>query len=157
MLSLGARVAKTVLEPSAPPLRLSPSVVSIETTGCSSADVTANAVILVVDDDADTLDLLRCLLVHEGFEVRTASDGAEAIESLRSHRPDAVVTDLMMPGITGHEVVEFVRTSGALAGLPIAVVSGHPELAPAGCEVFAKPLVFKRLLDFLSKHTAPTG
>lgn len=113
--------------------------------------------VLIVDDDGDSRSLLQDLLIHEGFVVRTASDGAEAIESLRAERPDAVVTDLMMPGLSGHEVVEFVRGTERLADLPIAVVSGHPHLAPAGCEVFAKPLPFKRLLSFLTTSARLRG
>jgi CheY-like chemotaxis protein len=110
--------------------------------------------ILIVDDEEDARDLLQLLLERSGFEVRAAADGGEAIEALRSsRRPDAVVTDLMMPGLVGQELVEFMRSSDSFATIPIAVVSAEPELAPANCKVFAKPLVFDKLLRFLCTRT----
>jgi CheY-like chemotaxis protein len=117
--------------------------------------VSAAKLILIVDDEEDVRDLLQTLLQRAGFEVRAAADGAEAIEQLRGpRRPDAVVTDLMMPGLVGQALVEFIRSNDELATVPIAVVSSQPELAPADCQVFAKPLVFDELLRFLCSRTA---
>ena len=61
--------------------------------------------VLVVDDDPDIRSLLALALDHAGLSVRVAADGAEALAALAEHAPDAVVLDVMMPGIDGFEVL----------------------------------------------------
>jgi two-component system, sensor histidine kinase and response regulator len=75
--------------------------------------------ILLVDDDALVLELYRKKLARGGFEVRTAADGLEAIKALGSFRPDLVVLDLLMPKMSGTDVLKFIRTKPALAKLPV--------------------------------------
>lgn len=79
--------------------------------------------ILIVDDEPDTLVLIRDLLEGEGYEVRTAEDGASAIESLRRHSPDLIVLDLMMPGMDGFEFVRHKTKLGLADGVPIIVLT----------------------------------
>jgi DNA-binding response OmpR family regulator len=66
--------------------------------------------ILVVDDEAPILDLVRGYLEREGFEVETASDGPAALEAMRAISPDVVVLDVMLPGLDGIEVCRQLRT-----------------------------------------------
>lgn len=66
--------------------------------------------VLVVDDEAPIVDLVREYLVAEGMDVATATDGPAAIAAVREHRPDVVVLDVMLPGIDGFEVLRQVRT-----------------------------------------------
>jgi hypothetical protein len=54
-----------------------------------------------------------------------------------------------MPGIVGQELLEYVRAEQGLAEIPIAIISGSPELAPDGYEVFPKPIDSVALLDFV--------
>jgi CheY-like chemotaxis protein len=75
--------------------------------------------ILLVDDDALVLELYRKKLALGGFEVRTAADGLEAIKALGSFRPDLVVLDLLMPKMSGTDVLKFIRNKPALAKLPV--------------------------------------
>jgi CheY-like chemotaxis protein len=75
--------------------------------------------ILLVDDDALVLELYRKKLARGGFEVRTAADGLEAIKALGGFRPDLVVLDLLMPKMSGTDVLKFIRTKPALAKLPV--------------------------------------
>jgi two-component system, OmpR family, alkaline phosphatase synthesis response regulator PhoP len=66
--------------------------------------------ILVVDDEGPIVDLVTGYLVREGFTVRSASDGLEALELARELGPDVVVLDLMLPGLDGIEVCRQLRT-----------------------------------------------
>ena len=86
--------------------------------------------ILVVDDDAPILLLMRNLLREFGFEPVSAQSGAEALEEARRTPPDLILLDRNMPGMTGDEVLEQLRDSGEFARLPVLIVSGEP-LDPA--------------------------
>ena len=79
--------------------------------------------ILLVDDDPVVLRVFREGLIRQGFEVQTANDGLAAVNSLDASRPDVVVLDLMMPKLTGADVVRFIRGQPALADLPVIMLS----------------------------------
>jgi DNA-binding response OmpR family regulator len=79
--------------------------------------------ILLVDDDALVMELYRKKLVEGGFEVRTALDGVDAIKQLAGFPPDLVVLDLMMPRLSGADVLKFIRSTTALAKVPVAVMT----------------------------------
>lgn len=65
--------------------------------------------ILVVDDDPKLLNMLRRTLTYEGFQVVTAPDGDAALVQLESHRPDVIVLDWLMPGLTGIDLLHQLR------------------------------------------------
>jgi CheY-like chemotaxis protein len=108
---------------------------------------------MIVDDDADMQGLLGELLENEGYEVDVASNGADAINLLdSSDRPCAVLVDLIMPGLVGQELIEYLRSDEKLAKIPLAIVSGSPQLAPEGYTVFSKPVEPKALLEFVKRQ-----
>jgi two-component system OmpR family response regulator len=72
----------------------------------------SEAKLLVVDDEPNIVELLSASLRFAGFEVATASDGAEALRLARSFRPDLVVLDVMMPDVDGFTVVKRMRENG---------------------------------------------
>src|SRR5438874_2106227 len=80
----------------------------------------SGARILVVDDEIEILRALQRSLTAHGFEVFTASSGEEALESIAHHRPDLMLLDLGLPGMSGLEVSKRVR---AQSNLPIIVLS----------------------------------
>lgn len=94
----------------------------------------STARILVVDDEPLFRDLL-CVHLHDaGYEVDVADDGETALEMLRSLNPDMILLDLMMPGISGLDVLDVVRESRSPHDLPIIVVSaegGSPAIGEA--------------------------
>lgn len=65
--------------------------------------------IMVVDDEKSLLELLGALLEEEGYEVVNASSGDEALAKLKTVKPDLVLLDMMMPGMSGREVCERIR------------------------------------------------
>ena len=72
-------------------------------------NVTVPATILVVDDEAPIVELVRGYLEREGYRVIVADDGLIAVERVRSERPDLVILDLMLPGVDGFEVCRQIR------------------------------------------------
>jgi two-component system KDP operon response regulator KdpE len=84
----------------------------------------SGAHILVVDDEPAVLRTLRANLAARGYEVSTAETGEEALDQFVQRRTDLVVLDLMLPGISGIEVVEALRT---MASVPILVLSARGE------------------------------
>lgn len=79
--------------------------------------------ILLVDDDALVLELYRKKIAQAGFEVQTAGDGLHAIKLLGTTTPDFVVLDLMMPKLSGADVLKFMRGKPALARVPVAILT----------------------------------
>lgn len=79
--------------------------------------------ILVVDDDPGIRDLLAQLLADDGYRIITASDGQEALDLARRHRPALITMDLMMPGMDGYTAIECLRKDALLRAIPIVVIS----------------------------------
>jgi len=81
------------------------------------------AKVLVVDDEPDVLEVMKKVLDKHGFETVAAASGEEALEKIDESRPDAVVLDIMMPGIDGWEVSKRIRESEETGDLPIVMLS----------------------------------
>src|SRR5215471_961965 len=79
--------------------------------------------VLLVDDDAILTRTYRDRLAAHGFQVNTVGSGAAALVFLESAKPDLVVLDLMMPGITGVDVLKFVRGQPRLAETPVVLLA----------------------------------
>jgi CheY-like chemotaxis protein len=79
--------------------------------------------VLLVDDDAVILKLYQDGLVRRGFQVDTVADGVAAVRALQANQPDVVVLDLMMPKLSGVDVLKFIRSQTKLADLPVVVLS----------------------------------
>jgi DNA-binding response OmpR family regulator len=86
-----------------------------------------SARILVVDDDPDVLALTRMTLERAGFAVAVASGGLQAIEWLGSETPDLVVLDVMMPQISGWEVLDFLKNNEATAAVPVLMMTARDK------------------------------
>jgi CheY-like chemotaxis protein len=112
--------------------------------------------LLVIDDDPDIRMLLCDLFRREGFQVDVATDGAAAILFLEQHEPPAaILLDLLMPGILGTSVLEYLGSKPRLEHVPVAIVSSTPQLAPDGYPLFRKPLKFGPLLEFVRHACDP--
>jgi CheY-like chemotaxis protein len=109
--------------------------------------------IIVVDDNLDFLDVVATCFDAPNWRIHTASSGAEALACLADRSFDLMITDLNMPGMSGYELVDSIRTSGRTE-LPIVVLTGYftPEaerrLFAMGVKaVIAKPLDFAALTN----------
>ncbi len=83
--------------------------------------------VLVVDDDPDVCDLVTYKLEQSGFEVRRASDGDAALREVARRVPDLVLLDIMMPGISGLEVLERWRSDVATAAIPVVMLTAKAQ------------------------------
>lgn len=83
--------------------------------------------VLIVEDDADLRRLYAIGLNQRGYEVKLASNGAEAVERINSERPDMIILDLVMPIMDGWELIDRIDPAkGAPNGdIPVVVVSGY--------------------------------
>jgi two-component system OmpR family response regulator len=114
-------------------------------------------VILVVDDDAPIILLMRSLLREFGYEARTALSGTEAVEAARAETPDLVLLDKNMPGMSGGDVIRALRTDVGLTNVPILLLTGDPvapdEIDELGANgTVQKPFDLQDLIAQISKH-----
>jgi DNA-binding response OmpR family regulator len=79
--------------------------------------------ILVVDDDAELVELVSFNLKHAGYAIGTASNGVDAIKKARSLEPDLIVLDIMMPELDGFAVCEILRRDPSTASIPIMMLT----------------------------------
>ena len=85
------------------------------------------ATILVVDDDQDIRELIEEILEGAGHEVTLAADGQEALNKLKRRAYDLVVLDIMMPTMSGYEVLEQIRAMPSRASTPVIVVTAKHD------------------------------
>jgi CheY-like chemotaxis protein len=118
------------------------------------------ATVLVVEDHADLREMLAVLFEAEGFQVETASNGAEALVSMRQARPAVILLDLMMPVMSGDEFRRRQLQDPTYADVPvICMTAAHdgPQRAARikATQYFQKPVDFDRLITAvreLTKH-----
>jgi signal transduction histidine kinase/CheY-like chemotaxis protein len=113
-------------------------------------------IVLVADDDHDNRALVSQLLESVGFLVQSVSNGFEAIQRVRSIRPDLIITDLVMPVVDGMELMRTLRAEQALNSIPVIAMSAsaseyaREEALQAGCSGFiSKPLRLTSLLEIV--------
>lgn len=110
--------------------------------------------VLVVDDEADLLEVMRFVLESEGFVVETTRNGLEALSHLRGGKlPDLVLLDLMMPVMNGWEFLKEIAKAPSLAAIPIVVLTAAGVTAVAGAlEVLHKPIDLGLLVATVERH-----
>ncbi|MDR5898426.1 response regulator [Halomonas vilamensis] len=81
--------------------------------------------VLVVDDEPNIVLSLEFLMEQAGFQVTTAEDGEQALESVKNAQPDLILLDISLPGISGFDVLEQLRGQPDTASLPIIMLTAH--------------------------------
>lgn len=81
--------------------------------------------ILIVDDHPASLELVRAVLENDGYDVREAKDGLEAVAAALDWLPDLVLMDLQMPGVDGFATLETMRKEPRLSGVPIVALTAR--------------------------------
>ena len=101
----------------------------------------ATKTVLLVEDDADVRDSLQDILEDEGFDVVPASNGKQAIDFLTLNDPpgaDLVILDLLMPMVSGWEVLQRMSSDPRLAAVPVIVLSAVAAPRPARAQGFVR-------------------
>lgn len=83
--------------------------------------------ILLIEDDPDIQDLVRYSLGQEGFTVQACSDGTEGLMSARKDRPDLILLDVMLPGLTGNEVCKKLKSDRSTEAIPIIFLTARSD------------------------------
>jgi CheY-like chemotaxis protein len=116
--------------------------------------------VLVVDDEADIVYMVKVILRSAGFDVDTASGVQDAITVLSGDDPDLVLLDLRLSDGEGWSVLEHLRTAGRTDDIPVIILSAHASPSTAERAVregargyITKPFVASALLDAVRQHT----
>jgi DNA-binding response OmpR family regulator len=115
--------------------------------------------ILVVDDELDMLMVIKLRLEASGYEVMTATDGLEGLNSARKDSPDLIVLDIMLPKMNGYKVARFLKFDEEYKKIPIVMLTalGGDEDRATGIETGAdeyltKPFETEQLLSAVRKY-----
>lgn len=116
--------------------------------------------VLIVEDNHDLRRLYAVGLSQRGFEIRLASNGAEAIERARTHTPDIILLDMILPIMNGWEVMDALDTPENPLRIPVIAISGQspPEslaLRKPLVDWLEKPVSLDELEASLNRHIAP--
>ncbi len=113
-------------------------------------------VVLVVDDDLPIRNLMQNLLKEFRFQPVTAGSGEEALAAVRARRPDVVLLDLHMPGMSGEETLAALRGETGLETTPVVLLTGEPvsdsQLVSLGVwAAIQKPFDLPKLIELIRK------
>jgi CheY-like chemotaxis protein len=118
--------------------------------------------VLVVDDEPDVLLLCRLNLQQRGHELLEAADGSTALEIARELHPDVIVLDLMLPGISGYDVLEELQRDTETTSIPVLVLTAKSLRADRershglGASAFlTKPFLPNELCEMVDSLVAP--
>jgi DNA-binding response OmpR family regulator len=108
----------------------------------------APATLLVVEDDAAIRAAFLEAMTAEGFVVELAGDGSQALALMTNRPPDLVLLDLMMPKMTGWQVLDEMRKRATLARVPVFIITAaqYAGTVPPGYPIFVKPLSLQYLV-----------
>ncbi len=117
--------------------------------------------VLFIEDNLDNYELVRFLLVQEGFTVLGAGDGRTGLELARERRPDLILLDLSLPEINGWQIAKLIKADPGTKAIPVVALTGHTlpgdreKALEAGCdEYISKPLDIPEFLEMVRKFTS---
>ena len=120
--------------------------------------------IIVIDDEADLIELISYNLKKEGFSVDSATDGETALKKIKKGQYDLVILDLMLPGIQGMELCRILRSDPKTSGLPIIMLTAKGEevdriigLEMGADDYMAKPFSLRELIARVKAVLRRTG
>jgi DNA-binding response OmpR family regulator len=133
------------------------SLQSIPPTDGETSSISSRACVLLVEDDRSVRRYLEVALQRSGYKVITAIDGLEAMKLAMSSEIDAVVTDAIMPHLSGQQLARFLRSNPKLAHTPIILLTGQEDKQSAAApndliDTFLyKPINTTQLIECLAK------
>ncbi len=115
--------------------------------------------ILYIEDEEDTLQLVTILLENNGYDVVGAPNGEQGLSTMKEHKPDIVLLDLMLPGMSGKAVYRQMKADADLKHIPIVLLTAWGASSGIGLErdlveeYLLKPFSSRDLLDALMNVT----
>ncbi len=114
--------------------------------------------ILLVEDEADNMDMLTRRLRKRGYEVLTAVDGEQACAAAEARQPDLILMDVKMPVLDGLEATRRLKRTGRTRGIPVIALTAHAmtgdreKALEAGCDDYeTKPIDLPSLVDKIER------
>jgi DNA-binding response OmpR family regulator len=121
----------------------------------------ASARVLAVDDSPTILEMIKAILIAGGYEVITASDGKEALETARAEKPDLILLDVMLPTLDGYRVCRLLKFDQNYKSIPIIMLTAKTEeqamatgLRTGANQYLTKPVEPERLLAAVAEELA---
>ena len=118
----------------------------------------SKAKILVIDDDASSLELMEAMLVPNGYEIITTNDGSKAVAIIVEKKPDLILLDIMMPGLDGYSTLAKIKENKVSSKIPVVMLTAmgfrlNKELALRFGAVgyITKPVDLPELLKTISR------
>lgn len=151
----------THAEPAAPP----PPSVTLPPTAPTPARTTemlaAARTVLVIDDDPSVRELMTRHLASLGIHTLTAADGIAGINLARTHRPEVITLDVMMPNMDGWSVLGVLKNDPALSAIPVVMISITDTIGTGymlgATDYLTKPIDRDKLRQILKRHLSPTA
>lgn len=119
----------------------------------------ATARILAVDDSPTILEMIKAILIAGGYEVITAADGAEALETARAEAPDLILLDVMLPKLDGYRVCRLLKFDQKYKHIPIIMLTAKTEeqsmatgIRTGANQYLTKPVEPERLLAAVAEE-----
>lgn len=109
--------------------------------------------ILIVDDSLDNLHLMQFILETEGYIIKLANNGYEALDTVKKDHPDLILLDVMMPKMNGYEVVSHLREDEVSSFIPVCLLTADKyvnlrnAIAVGANALIHKPINIKHLLS----------
>ena len=107
--------------------------------------------VLIVDDDELIRETMCELIEMAGCSAMVAANGREALKVMTERRPCLVILDLLMPVMTGNELLEVMRREPALADIPVVVSTSAPDRAPPGVPIIRKPVSIDAVMQWMQR------
>jgi len=116
--------------------------------------------VLIIDDDSAILEMIAELLRYEGYNIIASNEGREALELARANGPALILLDLMMPEMSGWQVISALRAAPQTRMIPVVLLSARRDLAATARELevashLEKPFDLDTLLDVVQRYVSP--
>ncbi len=118
--------------------------------------------VLIVEDNALNMKLFNDLLEAHGYATLKTSDGIEALELTRQHRPDLILMDIQLPEVSGLDVTRWIKEDETIAHIPVIAVTAfamkgdEERMLKGGCEAYlSKPISVAKFLETVRAYIGP--
>lgn len=87
-----------------------------------------NKRVLVIEDEPNIIEAISFILSREGWDVKTHSNGHDAVDAVRARAPDLLILDVMLPGKSGYDILQELRDDETTAGLPVLMLTARGQV-----------------------------